>query len=642
MHPENRKKFFGWFDGGEAAKIGVELADRLLPQQAIPCDARDDEQRRQSLVEDLQMTLLEAEPQVSGLRLNFFKKAKLANSFRWRLLEKGVDGSLAAEITQGLVLHLSAGRPGPSHTRGKEDDAPDQSLSKPKSTKQLLTRANQCSASGALSEAIGLYEELLAISPRDAVALNNLGAALSRSGRYEEAEECFRLATEAKPDYSDAYGNLGTVLRWRGFFSDSEAALRRAVKLNPKNADARVNLGMCLALVNRIRDAKGHFTKVLKTGPRNADALFGMALVEKSEGHFEASTLMLNRALEARPDMPSAWALLASMRRMTVADAAWLHKAEQMASSGKLPPIEEAELRFAIGKYNDDVSRFDEAFESYQRANALLKTIADPYDRGARSKFVDDSINLHKHAVTAAQGAHPSDVPVFVVGMPRSGTSLVEQIIASHPDAKGAGEVEFWSEKMNREGSGTREGGLGSAMGRSVADEYLRILQSRAGDAARVVDKAPVNCDYLGVICSIFPNARIIYMLRDPLDTCLSCYFQNFPVSLNFTLDLADLAHYYREHHRLMNHWRRVLPPNRLLDVSYAGLVADPEGWIRKVVKFLDLPWNERCLEFQATDRAVVTASSWQVRQKMYGTSVERWRNYERFLGPLRKLKDIG
>ncbi len=625
-----------WFNAREATKLGIELAEQLVPRAAVPSETPGNQPTRESLASKLQMLFQQAE-QLSGLRLNFFKKARLANSFKWRLRENGVEGSLADEVTQGLVLQLSGNPSSISPSRHPEGVATDRPP--PRSAKQMMAQANRCMAQGDYSEAIGLYEDLISSAPRDAVALNNLGAALSRLGRYKEAEEHFRRATELKPDYSEAYSNLGTVLRWRGFFAESHDALRRAVKLNPKNTDARVNLGMCLALANRTRDARAHFAKVLKAAPRNADALFGMALVDKSEGRFEASRTMLDRVLEVRPDMPSAWASLASVRRMTSADSAWQKRAEEIASGAKMPPIEKAELRFAIGKYHDDVGNYDRAFESYQRANELLKTIADPYDREAHKKFVDEAIGFYKPDIAADEDANASDVPVLVVGMPRSGTSLVEQIIASHPDARGAGEMDFWSQVMHREASAIREGGLDESTRTSVAHEYLRILRHRVGDALRIVDKATVNSDYLGLIHSIFRNARIVYMQRDPIDTCLSCYFQNFPVSLNFTLDLGDLSHYYQEHHRLMNHWRRVLPRERLLEVSYAGLVRDPNGWTRKILDFLGLPWDDRCLNFQTTARPVVTASSWQVRQKIYGTSVQRWRNYERYLGPLLKLR---
>ena len=172
-----------------------------------------------------------------------------------------------------------------------------------------------------------------------------------------------------------------------------------------------------------------------------------------------------------------------------------------------------------------------------------------------------------------------------------------------------------------------------------VAGEYLRILEGCSASASRVVDKATVNSDFLGIIYSVFPNARVIYMQRDPIDTCLSCYFQQFLTGINFAFDLSDLVHYYREHQRIMAHWRAVLPPGFILDVPYEELVADQEIWSRKMLDFIGLEWDPRALDFHSNKRQVTTASAWQVRQKVYKSSVARWRNYEKFIGPLKTLE---
>jgi hypothetical protein len=229
---------------------------------------------------------------------------------------------------------------------------------------------------------------------------------------------------------------------------------------------------------------------------------------------------------------------------------------------------------------------------------------------------------------------------VFVVGMMRSGTSLVEQIIASHPAVAGAGELSFWNDAVRKYNALLRQEPLPESLRRQLAEGYLQALERHSVDASRVVDKAPINSNYLGVIHSVFPNARIIYMRRDPIDTCLSCYFQPLSVSHSFTLDLSDLAHYYREHQRLMAHWRSVLPPGAILDVPYDQLVADQEGWTRKILDFVGLEWDPRCLDFHTTARPVATASYWQVRQRIYNDSVQRWRHYRKFIGPLLDLKE--
>jgi hypothetical protein len=225
--------------------------------------------------------------------------------------------------------------------------------------------------------------------------------------------------------------------------------------------------------------------------------------------------------------------------------------------------------------------------------------------------------------------------------MPRSGTSLVEQIIASHPRVKGAGELGFWNAALYTHETVIRRALPDEPMRRKLALAYLDTLASHSRNALRVVDKTPLNFDYLGILHLIFPRARMIYVRRDPVDTCLSCYFQQFSPALNFAMDLSDLAHCYRQHRRLMGHWAAVLPPGTLLEVPYAGLTADQEGWTRRILAFLGLDWDERCLDYSSSQSTVLTASFWQVRQKIFRRSVPRRQNYERFLGPLLSLSDL-
>jgi tetratricopeptide (TPR) repeat protein len=631
-----------WLDASKAVETGIALADQLAPR-AVPDSLKHGAMKPQALVEALQEILARTDHWVRTANLNFYKRAKLANSFKWRLIENGVARATADEITQTLVLNMSVNRDEGTvadHSDSGQKNRPTQAIN----AKQLLAQGNKCLAQGAYLEAINIFSDLLQLDPRHAIALNNIGTAHSKLSRYQEAENYFRSAIKVRPDFVDAYNNLGMVLRWQGYFVDSESSLRRALKLNPSQMDARINLGITLAMLNRFREATGHFKKVLKFWPRNAEALFGMGQIAGMEGRFDESEKFLKRALEVNPKMPAAWAALSGLRKMTPSDDAWLRSAEEIAASG-ITPMEAATLHFAMGKYYDDIGQFGQAFKSFRGANELLKPITESYDREARTTFVDNMIRLHSREDIAAVrgGTSASMKPVFVVGMMRSGTSLTEQIIASHPMAKGAGELEYWSTVMRDHEAAILQGRflIDEPAKKVVAETYLRALESVSGTALRVVDKAPVNSDHLGIIHSIFPNARIIYMQRDPIDACLSCYFQNFSLAQTFTLDLSDMAHYYQEHHRLVNHWRTVLPQGTILDVPYEELVADQEGWTRKILDFIELEWDARCLDFQATERPIVTASFWQARQKIFKTSVQRWRNYEKFVTPLLALERL-
>src|SRR5882757_6264887 len=621
-----------WLDGREAAEIGAALADEFAPRTAGI--VHDSVQNSPS--GSLEQLLRHADSNVRPLQLNFYKKAKFANSFKWRLIENGVARKIADEVTQSLVVHLSQNQNPASNQKSA-----DAAASRPERTKaqDLFNRGNKLFDQRAFAEATALYEEAVKLDSSHAEALNNLGASLSYLGRYEEAEQYFRQSMAIKPNYANPYSNLGNLLRQKSSLPDAEVFLRRALKLKPNYTEARINLGLTLLFLGRLRDARACFAKALKAAPSNVQALLGMAQLATLEGRFDEADTTLERIVELDPKMPAAWAAMTLTRKMTNADGGWFKRAGEIATSGLLP-LEEASLRFAMGKYCDDVNDFEQAFANFKRGNELMKTAAEDYDRHEYSHLVDELIRVYSRDAISKIGAagSSSTKPVFVVGMPRSGTSLAEQIIAAHPAAYGAGELGFWAALIAKDPALTL-GILGEPTRPKVAEEYLRILEGRSANASRVVDKAPVNSDFLGLIYAVFPNARVIYMQRDPIDTCLSCYFQQFLTGLNFTFDLSDLVHYYREHQRIMAHWRAVLPPGFILDVPYEELVADQETWSRKMLNFIGLEWDARVLEFHKNKRQVTTSSAWQVRQKIYKSSVARWHNYENFIGPLKTLK---
>jgi tetratricopeptide (TPR) repeat protein len=635
---------FKWLDAREATAIGNALADDLeLRTETASPGKQGNEAGAEPSAQDLRRFLprffQRVDREALPLRLNVFQRAKLANTFKWRLLEKGVAQDLVDGLTRALVQRLNptpgaavkAAKPVARAPRQASGDVPT-----------LLAKGDACMARDAWAEAVGYYEDLLGIDARHATARNNLGAAFCSLGRYADAEDQFHRAIGINPRMSDAHNNLGTVLRWRGRVVESETPLRRALKLRPAYVDAQVNLAGSLVLLNRWRDAKDLLEKALRSAPRNVTALVALGQIAGPEGRLDEAETLFKRAAEIDPKSPSAWAELARVRKMTPADAEWAKRAEQIAD-GDLAPHDEANIRYAIGKYHDDVGGYARAFRSFQRANELQKMAADPYDRQAHERFVADMTRIYtREALAQAHaGASDSNRPVFVVGMPRSGTSLVEQIIASHPAARGAGELPFWSDAMRRHESSIRQDLLDGALRGKLSGAYLRLLAQHFKDAERIVDKATFNSEYLGVIHSVFPKARFIYLQRDPIDACLSAYFQQLSPEMSFTMDLSDLAHYYREHRRMVAHWRSALPPGTMLDVPYAQLVLDQERWTRKIVDFLGLEWDERCLDFYKTQRPVVTASFWQVRQKMFKSSVGRWRNYEKFVGPLLELRDL-
>jgi tetratricopeptide (TPR) repeat protein len=626
-----------WFNAREAVALGTGLADELVPRSTPAEGKRRPQGRPPALQQFLQRIDRDARP----LGLNTYKRAQLANSFRWRLLENGVEQGLVDELTQMLVLRLTKGVGAAEPAEAAPTPPPSQSSAR-HDVETLVARGTELGTRHKLTEAVECFREALRLNPRHAIALDNLGVALFRLGHYAEAEEQLRRSIQIKPNYANAHRNLGAVLHTRGRTAAAETALRRGIKLNPSDAEGLVQLGACYLTSSNLAAARECFDKALKLAPRNTRALLGSGRCKAHEGAFEEAKALFERARELDPAMPGAWAAFTLLGKMSSADQAWVGQAEKIAD-GDINPVEESELRFAIGKYYDDVGQFARAFKNYQRANELHKLSADPYERDAHAHLVDEMMSVYTREALerGAAGASDSQKPVFVVGMPRSGTTLIEQIIASHPAVTAAGELPFWTEVMRKHDATLRHELPSEQLRAKLAADYLRTLGVYSSDALRVVDKAPVNSDYLGIIRTVFPRARMIYVRRDPIDTCLSCYFQQLTGGLSYTMDLEDLAHYYREHWRLMAHWRAVLPPGTLLEVPYAELVADQETWTRRMLEFLGLEWDARCLEFQQTKRAVMTSSYWQVRQKIYRGSVGRWQNYRKFIGPLLALKDL-
>lgn len=547
---------------------------------------------------------------------------------------------------------------------------------------------------GEHAKAADAYRRALEIKPRDAQILVNLSNALRRLGNLDEAAASYRQALRSNPNYVEALSNLGDVLRDLGDRQGALPLYRRAVELEPNRPENHCNLGNVLFELRQVGQAVASFQQALALRRDYAPAHLGLAFalrqqrrpedaevscraalnskpdyvealsflgeLQADRGQFEAAEKLFRQAIELKPDFSFALASIATHRKMTPDEAEWLRSAQALLTK-PLALGHEISLRYAVGKYFDDLKQYDEAFGQYRAANELTKRYGVRYDgaklterigriidtfpapdAGRPPPAADDprasaSTNARPRMPTAAAPS-ASELPVFIVGMPRSGTSLAEQILASHPAVFGAGEVTFWNAAWDSYLDAERRGNKGADLIPGMAAEYLRQLTSVSGGAQRVVDKLPANAMYAGLIHAAFPRARIIHMRRHPLDTCLSIYFQNFFNIGPWANDLNDLAHYYGEYLRVTSHWRKTLPPTALLEVPYESLIADQESWSRRMVEFIGLPWDPRCLDFHQTQRVVITASRWQVRQQITATSAGRWRNYEKHVAPLRHL----
>jgi tetratricopeptide (TPR) repeat protein len=529
--------------------------------------------------------------------------------------------------------------------------------------------ARALTAVGRGAEAIPHYEQLLARNPGSDI-LEEFATLLARLGRYEASANGYRDLLARAPGNARLHANLGHVLHCLGDFRAAIEHCGRAIELERRLPEAHLHLGNSLLALNSLPEADAAYRTGLEIAPDHAALHTARAMVERALGRIEdaqasarrafalrpgaADTLALlgslaidhgrfdeaeewlRRALDVDPGLPEALTSLATLRKMSRADVPWRDAAERALSRG-LPVAHAINLHHALGKYYDDVDDPDAAFRHHFTANDLARRCRQRYDGADMAQRVTRTLAAFDRNALAAlrSGGQASERPVFVVGMPRSGTSLTEQILASHPQVHGAGELLYWIFAADAERAANSE--QRAAMIAELGRAYLEGLAAQAPDASRVVDKLPVNFRNAGLIHAALPGAKFIHLERNALDTCLSIYFQGFSAAHPYATDFGDLAHYYHEYRRLMAHWRSVLPPQTLLEVRYEDLVDDPEGWIRRMLAHIGLPWDPRCLEFHRTDRPVLTASNWQVRQPIGKGSVGRWRRYERFIGPLRE-----
>ena len=524
--------------------------------------------------------------------------------------------------------------------------------------------------------AMNYYRQVLAISPNHLESINNLGAVLTETEQPEEAVKVLAQAIRIAPKYAEAHCNIATAFLSLEQTDKAAAGFKNALALKPDYPEAYQGLAKFYQEKKNLAEAGAMASKALELAPEKPEVYSLLGAIYSEGGYPEKAEACFTKAMQLDPDLMSAHLgkghLLMEQGKIEDAEASFRHalgldeknlgarlsltqvKTVEAGDQNMAALILEAEklgemretkalpLHFALGKCYDDTKQYDLAFQHYLEGCRLKRKRVqysandnDLAGQNIRSFFSREKIDGLRGV------ACQSDLPIFVLGMPRSGTTLTEQIIASHPQVYGAGELHDLLELVNHPKADAPQGYPTSLQTMTQDDlkifgeKYVAGLHARKPEARHITDKMPANFNCLGMIHLMLPNAKVVHVKRNPVDTCLSCFTRLFNKSQYQSYDLSEIGRYYRNYALIMDHWRTVLPPGAFYEVQYEDLVADNENQARALIKYCGLEWDDACLESHKTERSIRTASVTQVRQPIYNTSVERWRKYEKHLGPL-------
>ena len=506
-------------------------------------------------------------------------------------------------------------------------------------------RANALCSLGRPKEALAAADRALELQPDAVAALLNRGLALKDLGHPEEALRSFDLAVSLAPLSPESHSNRGNVLHALRRPEDAVAAYEQALRIRPDFPEALSNRGNVLRELGRPGEALASLDRALALRPAYADAWEnrGVTLVEL--GRIDEAIAAIETTLELAPERVRPNQVLVELRKVKPGDRSLKALEAAAKRESALFPEDRIRLNFALGKAYADLGEHDKSFARYAKGGSL-KRAASAYDEAATIEAIEAITEAYAGKLLRRRSGKGdlSPVPVFVLGMPRSGTTLIEQILSRHPKVFAAGETPAFADALDiiagpKGGAGARMAEFADLPAEALkalgADYLARVSQDAPAGTERIVNKTTVNFLIAGLIHLALPKAKIIHARRDAADTCWSCFTKLFVHDLPQTYDLRELGRYYGAYERLMEHWRHALPPGVMLEVQYEDVVAGLEGQARRIVEHCGLDWDPACLDFHAGERQVRTASVLQVRQPIYATSVGRWRAYKKHLGPL-------
>ncbi|MCZ6803784.1 MAG: sulfotransferase [Proteobacteria bacterium] len=500
----------------------------------------------------------------------------------------------------------------------------------------IVQYAQLCNSLGETSLAIDRLFKAVEIKPDNVINLGLLGSILLEDKQYQEADAQLRKALEISPRSWKLLANLGAVNTALGSFDDAIHFLKEAQSLKPNLSKIHENLAICMLKTDCYEEALKCAKKAIGLDPNNSNAHNIMGYTLSNMGKIPESIRYLEKAIQLDKFRASNYVNLVRVKNFSSKDQSIINKLERILE-GSMSSIDRSYFCFALGKIYDDCEDWDKAFFFIKQANMLAKsqTQENPVSprllKSLKRVFSKDIFEKVKPL------GNQSYIPIFIVGMPRSGTSLIEQIISSHPDAAGAGELTHIQTLADSIGSTNNpkqyQADFNKILNKQSIDElstaYLDVLHKNREEASRVTDKLPGNYLHLGLITVLFPNAKIIHVARSPLDTCISCYFQVFMDSnLSWTYDPQWIADRYHSYQQVIRFWRGVLPKDKIFELQYEQLINNPEPNIRRILDYCNLNWNHACLDFHKTENIVKTASVLQVRQPIYKSSIQRWKRY--------------
>ncbi|MGA7560206.1 MAG: sulfotransferase [Terriglobales bacterium] len=503
-----------------------------------------------------------------------------------------------------------------------------------------------CLEVGRVPDAIAAFERAVASDPRYTDAYFRLGIALEKLGNIGGAIAAYDRATKLLPSLTEAWFRAGALAYTLGHRNQAIGCFRRAA-VSGGNSFSRLGKARALLIEDRNQEAEQALRETLVADPRNAMAYDLLGNLLSDFGRFDEARACFERAIAMAPLLAGSYYDLVRCRPVTSNknDNGLLQAMQAALATPGLEAGQRQRLHLAIGKAEEDLGDYDLAMQHFDAADAVRRGSAS-FDSAAFSIEIDRLIGrCTRELMARAPELGSSDAtPVLIIGMPRSGTTLVEQIVSMHPEVGGGGELNFWNERgaaWQRPAGNETQFVVTDFLAKAVSD-YLGVLRAIAPAAARVTDKMPFNFLWAGLIHLSFPRAIIIHCRRSAVDTALSIHQTHFHPSLAFPTGGAELVAYFRSYQRLIDHWRSVLPTDRFIEVDYEELTRAPEPVIRRMIAACGLEWHDACLRPESNPRAVKTPSKWQTRQPIYRTSVERWRRYEPWLGPLRALVENG